>query len=62
MTLDESWVTEMARLFARRDHARSMLERWQAKVDEAEAAIIALKTGQEPAPAPETELEPVPVA
>jgi hypothetical protein len=39
-----------------------MLERWQAKVDEAEAAIIALKTGQEPAPAPETELEPAPVA
>jgi hypothetical protein len=62
MTLDENWVTEMARLFARRDHARSMLERWQAKVDEAEAAIIALKTGQEPAPAPETEPEPAPVA
>ena len=62
MTLDENWVTEMARLFARRDHARSMLERWQAKVDEAEAAIIALKTGQEATPAPETEPEPAPVA
>ena len=62
MTLDESWVTEMARLFTRRDHARSMLERWQAKVDEAEAAIIALKTGQEATPTPETEPEPAPVA
>jgi len=39
-----------------------MLERWQAKVDEAEAAIIALKTGQEATPAPETEPEPAPVA
>ena len=63
MTLDENWVTEMARLFARRDHARSMLERWQAKVDEAEAAIIALKVNQEPVTVIEnTEPEPAPVA
>jgi hypothetical protein len=62
MTLDENWVLEMANLFAKRDHARSMLERWQKKIDEAEAAIIALKIGQEQAPDPVTESEPVPVA
>jgi uncharacterized protein YfcZ (UPF0381/DUF406 family) len=63
MTLDESWVTEMARLFAQRDHARSMLERWQRKVEEAEAAIIALKVNQEPVTVIEnTEPEQVPVA
>jgi len=62
MTLDESWVTEMARLFAQRDHARSMLERWQNKVEEAETAIIALKVGQGAAPDQVAEPEQVPVA
>lgn len=59
MTLDENWVTEMAQLFAKRDHARQMLERWETKVREAEEAIIALKTNQEPVPTPEPVQEPV---
>jgi len=53
MTLDENWVTEMAQLFAKRDHARQMLERWQTKVTEAEDAIIALKVNNEPIPDPQ---------
>jgi hypothetical protein len=62
MTLDENWVKEMGSLFAKRDHARSMLERWQIKVDEAEAAIIALKLNTEPVPDPAVELEQAPIA
>jgi uncharacterized protein YfcZ (UPF0381/DUF406 family) len=66
MTLDEQWVSEMAKLFRDRDHARQMLDRWTKKVEEAEAAIIALKVQQdnppeatEPTPEP---TEPAPVA
>jgi hypothetical protein len=56
MTLDENWVAEMAALFAKRDHARLAIERWQKKLDDAEQAIIALKVSHEPVPDP----EPVP--
>jgi len=56
MTLDENWVAEMASLFAKRDHARQAIERWQKKLNEAEEAIIALKISHEPTPEP----EPVP--
>jgi hypothetical protein len=57
MTLDENWVTEMAQLFAKRDHAKQMLERWEAKFRDAEEAIIALKVNNEPVP----DAEPIPV-
>jgi hypothetical protein len=60
MTLDENWVTEMANLFAKRDHARTMQDRWTKKVTEAEEAIITLKMNHlEPVPDPEPIPEPV---
>jgi uncharacterized protein YfcZ (UPF0381/DUF406 family) len=61
MTLDENWVKEMGQLFAKRDHAKQMLERWEAKVREAEEAIIALRLSQETVPTSEPEPAPEPV-
>lgn len=57
--LTQEWFMEMAKLIKARDHGLQMIERWQTKVNEAEAAIAALSEGTpaavEPAP------EPVPV-
>jgi hypothetical protein len=52
----EEWFMEMAKLIKARDHGLQMIERWQTKVNEAEAAIATLSEGApvqtEPAPEP----------
>lgn len=55
-TYPPEWFMEMARLIKARDHANSMVTRWQQKAADAEGAITALSNGtQQPAAASEQE-------
>jgi len=43
--LSQGWFMEMAKLIKERDHAQSMVVRWQTRVAKAEEAITALSEG-----------------
>jgi hypothetical protein len=57
--LTQEWFMEMARLIKARDHGLQMIERWQTKVNESEAAIAALSEGTPAQVEPATEPAPV---
>ena len=61
MSLNEEWINSMSALIRKRDHARTMVQRWQEKLDQTEQEIMSLDSTAAPAPEPAPEPEPAPV-
>lgn len=62
-TTDTKWYLDMAKAIGRRAHAENMVERWQEKVNAAEADINTLQSqlNADAAPEPTQDAEPAQV-